>query len=222
MTSPSSFPFPSLVDSTIMSAFDSCQQKMAYEFGHHLSPLAINPDLHAGGAFSHGIAIVRTGLYQHQLSLETSLMAGARGMFEFWGDFEPPPKNPKTLEAMIGALDDYFNTYNPESDPYKPYVLAAGKPAVEFSFSIPVGEGPVIFLPTPNHSCDLFISRLPPTVYLPLSVFLHNLKLVVHCLKDSYPTHHSSVDIVAILLGTKAIANELSTHTPDRVPVPVE
>jgi len=145
------FPFPSLVDSTMMSAFDSCEQKWCYEFGHKLSPLAISPDLHAGGAFSHGIAIARTGYYKYKLSQNDALIAGARGIMEFWGDFDPPEKNPKTCEAMVGALEDYLNTYPFETDLYQPLILSDGSAAVEYSFSIisdvlnPDTNEPVVF-----------------------------------------------------------------------------
>ena len=145
------FPFPHLLDSTMLSSFDACEQLWCYEFGHHLSPLAISPDLHAGGAFSHAIAIVRTGLYKYKLPLKTAIISGVRGMMEFWGDFDPPERNPKTLEAMIGALEDYFNTYPPDTDLYKPFILASGDPAVEYSFSIitdvlhPTTGEPIIF-----------------------------------------------------------------------------
>lgn len=134
MTAP--FPFPELIDSTQLRVFSSCQTKWMNEHGHHLSPLAINPHLHAGGAFSRGIEVVRHGFYKLNLTQEQSFLAGVRSMIEFWGDFEPPPKNPKTCEAMIGALENYLEEYPLAEDSYKPLQLDSG-PAVEFTFSIP-------------------------------------------------------------------------------------
>lgn len=130
------FPFPALIDSTQLSTFDACEHKWMYEHGHHLSPLAINPHLHAGGAFSRGIEVVREGFYKHGYTQEKAFIAGIKAISQFWGDFVPPPKNPKTYEAMIGALESYLEEYPLAEDDYKPLMLPEG-PAVEFTFSIP-------------------------------------------------------------------------------------
>ena len=130
-------PFPRLVDSTMMSAFDACEVKWLYEFGHHLSPLAINPDLHAGGAFSHALEATRRAYYHDNLRIDQALPLGIKALISFWGDFTPPELNPKTCEAMIGALVDYYREYPPEEDLYRPHILSTGEPAVEFTFSIP-------------------------------------------------------------------------------------
>lgn len=130
-------PFPRLVDNTMMSAADACEMKFFNEFVRCLSPLAISPDLHAGGAFSKGIEMVRRGLYKDALHIREALPLGIRAIMEFWGDFAPPTGHPKTCEAMMGALDDYFREYPPESDPYRPHMLSNGEPAVEFTFAIP-------------------------------------------------------------------------------------
>ena len=130
-------PFPHLVDSTMLSALDACEVKWLFEFGHHLSPLAINPDLHAGGAFSHAIESTRRAYYGDNLRADQALAIGIKALISFWGDFTPPEKNPKTCEAMIGALADYFREYPLEEDLYRPHILADGAPAVEFTFSIP-------------------------------------------------------------------------------------
>lgn len=120
-----------------MSSFDACHYKWFYEFGHALSPLAINPDLHAGGAFSQAIEVTRQAFYGDNLPLDVALPIGIRALIKFWGDFEPPERNPKTCEAMIGALADYFREYPPGEDLFRPMILADGKPAVEFTFAIP-------------------------------------------------------------------------------------
>jgi len=130
-------PFPRLLDSTMLSSWDACHYKWYYEFLHSLSPLAINPDLHAGGAFAHALEIIRRKLYAEHLTIDAALPIGVRELMKFWGDFEPPEKNPKTCEAMIGALADYFREYPPDQDSFRPYMLESGEPAVEFTFSIP-------------------------------------------------------------------------------------
>lgn len=131
------FPFPTLVDSTMMSTFDACEMHFSYEYGRQMARLAISPDLHAGGAFAHGLAIVRAGLYKYKLTFEDAFTAGVRGMFEFWGDFDPPDLHPKSLGNMIGALENYFQEYPVGEELYLPLILNDGTPAVEFTIAVP-------------------------------------------------------------------------------------
>lgn len=122
----------------MLTTLDSCERKFFYEYILKLAPLAISPDLHAGGAFAHGIEVVRRSYYEYKIPLEQALINGTRAMMEYWGGFEPPYGHVKTCEAMIGALYYYFLEAFPiETDPLKPHVLAGGTPALEFSFSIP-------------------------------------------------------------------------------------
>lgn len=130
-------PFPELIDSSKLSTFDSCEAKFYFSYIHHLSPLAISPDLHAGAAFSTAMEVARTAIYKHSMTTEEAIAQGVRAMVTYWGDFEPPHGHNKTLEAMIGALASYFEEYPPETDPLRPLIKENGEPAVEFSFSIP-------------------------------------------------------------------------------------
>lgn len=130
-------PFPDLVDNTMVSCFDSCERKFHNEFLMRLAPLAISPDLHAGGAFSRGLEIARRSFYALDKTQPEALIDGVNAMITFWGAFEPPHNHPKTLDNMIGALDSYLQTYPFETDPYTPYKLSNGSPAVEFTFCIP-------------------------------------------------------------------------------------
>ena len=131
--------FPTLFDSSMLSTLDSCERKFYNEYIQHLSPLAISPDLHAGGAFAEGISVVRTCIYVHQMSTDDALAEGTEAMMRYWGDFEPPHNHNKTCERMIMALHYYFHEAWPvESDHIHPIMLAGDKPAVEFSFAIPM------------------------------------------------------------------------------------
>ena len=121
----------------MMTCADACEMKFYFEYCCQLSPLAINPDLHAGGALAHALEITRKAFYADDIPLEPAILMGISAMIEFWGDFEPPPKNPKTLVAMITAFEDYFREYPPADDLYQPLILADGKPAIEFTFALP-------------------------------------------------------------------------------------
>lgn len=136
----------------MLTTLDACEKKFYYEYILKLSPLAISPDLHAGGAFSLGCEIVRHFYYVEQAPLEECLVRGSRAMMEYWGNFEPPHGHPKTCEAMIGALHYYFEVAFPiATDHIKPHMLPGGGAAVEFSFSIPtevshpISGDPIIF-----------------------------------------------------------------------------
>ena len=129
--------FPTLLDSTMLSCFDSCERKFFYEFICHLAPLAISPHLHAGGAFARGIEIVRRSYYEQHRPLPAALADGARALITFHGDFNPKLAPIKSCENMLAALYSYFETYPPATDPYQPLIFPSGKPAVEFTFAIP-------------------------------------------------------------------------------------
>jgi len=129
--------FPTQVDSSMLSTFDACPIKFFREYVEHWSPSAKSVDLHAGGAFAHGIEAVRKGLWADGLSLEDALTYGMREFTQFWGDYEPPEKHPKTYGNMLLALHDYFDHYNPQFDPLKPYIMQDGRPAIEFKFALP-------------------------------------------------------------------------------------
>lgn len=133
--------FPSKIDSSILSSFDSCRQKFFREYILGLSPQAQSPDLVAGGAFARGIEVTRLDLWVNNLSLEDSLLHGAWAISDEWGDFDPEPEkygkpHVKSLVNTVSALYSYFEEYSPDTDHIKPYIYANGKPAVEFSFAI--------------------------------------------------------------------------------------
>lgn len=134
--------FPKNLDSTIMACFDTCETKFYQEYCLRLAPNAISPHLHAGGAIAYGCEIVRKAVYIDGLSTREALIRGTNAFMEFWGLDEDAPfvheKNPKTFNNTLGALWDYFYTYDPVTDPIQPIRGADGKPAIEFSFGIPM------------------------------------------------------------------------------------
>ena len=129
--------FPEHVDSTMLSSADSCLQKFFLEFMQHWSPQATSIDLHAGGAMAAGIEAVRRALWQRNLEPRAAVIAGVRAFIMYWGDFEAPEGHTKSFTNVLLAMMDYFQTYHPNSDPVKPYIMQNGAPAVEFTFAYP-------------------------------------------------------------------------------------
>ena len=141
----STLAFPEVVDSTMLAAFDSCAQKFFNEYILCLASTGISPDLHAGGAFAHGLHHARVAFYADGLARTAAAVAGARAFMEYYGDYEPPDKlqngklssHPKDFVNTLCALLDYFEFYPFDVDPIQPIMLASGKPAVEFTFAVP-------------------------------------------------------------------------------------
>ena len=129
--------FPEVVDSTMLVTFDSCAQKFFNEYILCLASVGISPDLHAGGAFAHGLHHARVAFYEHGLNRTESALAATRAFMQYYGDYEAPDNHPKDFVNTLCALLDYFEFYPFDADPIQPIMLANGKPAVEFTFAIP-------------------------------------------------------------------------------------
>lgn len=129
--------FPQVLDSTILLT-SACPTKFFYKHCYHLAPLQKSIHLHAGGAFAEAMQIVREKFYSEKLPLEKSLLEGMRAFIMYWGEYEAPEGSYKNFENMLAAVFDYFHNYNPESDYIQPITLKNGKPAVEFTFSVPL------------------------------------------------------------------------------------
>lgn len=121
--------FPRTTNSHHIDTFMKCPQRWAYEHLWRLGPTDINHDLKAGGCFAHGMDIVRQALASGA-TLAEALHQGTWAMFLDWGEDTTPPTNKKTLEAMAGALDEYFRIWPPDQDPLVP-VRITDAPAIE-------------------------------------------------------------------------------------------
>lgn len=130
-------PFPHLIDNTIRSTFFSCPKHAFLEYFQHWKVVGGNINLHAGGAFAHGVDLTRKLFYDQGLPEEEAVKKGQMSMVEYWGDFEVPDDSPKSLPVMLLALDEYFKQYPMATDHIQP-LMTAGKSATEFSFSIPL------------------------------------------------------------------------------------
>jgi hypothetical protein len=164
MTSPSDRPmFPHTVDSTMLSTFRSCPQKMFRTYVEHWKPKAESVHLVAGGAFAKGIEVARKAYFegievrpfisisdtgvrvvgwtevQHSAGLGSDVAQelGLAALIAHYGDFEAPSDSAKSLERTAGALEFYFEQYPFGADGTNPITFANGRRGIEFSFAEP-------------------------------------------------------------------------------------
>lgn len=130
---------PINIDSTMLTCFRSCPEKMRLEFIYGLRPGGISVDLHAGAAFATGLEAVRKAFYQKGKSLPDAMAEGYAAYSVAWGDFEIPDykRTAKTRDNTWFAVEEYFAKWSPPTDHFQPYYLD-GKPSFEWSFAIPL------------------------------------------------------------------------------------
>lgn len=129
--------FPRLIDSSMIAAYRSCPRKFYYEHVIGLAPKRKSIHLHAGGCFAQGIESARKAVFLEDATLDQAKHRAIHDMIRFWGDYTPPNKAAKTLPNMCAALVGYLDKWPPREDHIQPAV-ADGKPAVEFTFGIPL------------------------------------------------------------------------------------
>lgn len=130
--------FPHTVDSTMLSTFRSCPQKMFRTYVEHWKPKAESVHLVAGKAFATGIEKARRAFYEEGYSREDSEQIGIQALLIAYGDFSPPPESAKSLERTAGALEFYFEQYPLGEDGAEPVKFASGRRGIEFSFAEPL------------------------------------------------------------------------------------
>lgn len=137
--------FPSVIDATMRRDFVACPTRFWYSYVRQIA-LSGQPSihLHAGAAFARGLEIARNCFYLQGMDSHDSVAEGMLALIRAWGDRPDPEQDgsnaaKKTLNAMCGALVDYFREYRLGEDSIQPYRLASGKLAVECSFALPFG-----------------------------------------------------------------------------------
>ena len=131
-------PFPSVIDSSLMSHFRACPRAAFLESFLHFKPRTRSVHLHAGGAYARGLEVARLAFYDQGASEQDAIAVGLGALIEAYGDFECPPDSAKSLERMCGAFQFYFDHYPMASDSLKPARLPGGRLGVEFSFAEPL------------------------------------------------------------------------------------
>jgi len=135
------FPFPTLIDSTIRKDFVACGQLGNYAHIQHLRPKGQNVHLVFGACFARGLEVTRKAFYgEEKLPFPDALARGAKTIILDWGDFNPPATgsgSQKTLDACLDCLLSYFIQWPLADDPVRPAMID-GKPAVEWTFALPI------------------------------------------------------------------------------------
>ena len=133
-------PFPSLLDNSAISSFKKCPTDWYYGSLRSITRTGGNIHLHFGGAYAAGLEAGRKAFYDEGKSNDESLCLALDTAIRFYGDFESPPDflGAKSFDRLVYALLEYFEEYPMESDIIKPFRLANGKSAVEFTFAIPL------------------------------------------------------------------------------------
>ena len=122
--------FPTVIDSTMRSAFLACPQKFYLEFLCALRPLRPNVHLHFGACFARALEVARKTVVVEKL--ESAEAEGLHALIEAWGDFPNDMDPLKTLDTCVACYEAYLNRW-PLDDSFapQPLQLENGKPAVE-------------------------------------------------------------------------------------------
>ena len=131
-------PFPTVIDSSLISAARSCGRKVELEYLLHYKPKSDNVHLHAGKAFASGLEAARKAFYEQGLGPTESVGVGIFEILRAYGDFECPEDSAKSRTRMAGALEYYFDQYPLGNDGAPPHQLPSGSRAIEFSFLEPI------------------------------------------------------------------------------------
>lgn len=130
-------PFPTAIDSSILSTFRSCEWKSWLEYFQNWKPRSPSIHLHAGKCYAAGLEAARIAHFVQQHSPERAQEIGLETLQMEWGDFEAPTDSPKSLDRMLGALRFYFARYPLLTDNAQPLRIG-DKVAIEFSFAEPL------------------------------------------------------------------------------------
>lgn len=128
---------PPVIDNTMRAAFTQCPGKFVLRHGLGLTTSVSSPHLNAGGALARGLEVARRTYFGGSGSEEEAMTRGVEAIFAAWDVKALEAKN-KTLDRVVEAYYGYWAEYGLDTDVFKPYQTPTG-PAVEFSFSVPLG-----------------------------------------------------------------------------------
>lgn len=133
--------FPEVVDNSMRKELAKCQKIAHWKFEKGLTPDGgKNVNLHAGGAFAHGLEHARKAFYIEGASHEDAVRIGIEKLMEFYGDYNCPTSSNKSKARMAGALAFYFNEHRMDEDEYQPVRFADGTTGIECNgtFKLPI------------------------------------------------------------------------------------
>ena len=147
-------PFPKIIDATSRKDLVSCAYKFWIKRVRKLKYRGTSPHLHFGGCYAKGLEITRKAYYGEKLPEDTAICLGGEAIINQWGDYSPPEVGSARLKTMSACLEvhsDYFREYPFDEDFLRPVIGEDGKPAVEFSFAVPIPDlvhpegGPILY-----------------------------------------------------------------------------
>lgn len=129
--------FPLALDNSTLSTFRRCERKCLYQYKYHIHPVGSNIHLLAGGTFAKCLEVFRLCFYEHKMSHEDSLAHSIYEGIREWGTEDPLDEEHKSLWNTLFAVIAHFDEFKPDTDYLKPHFVR-GKPAVEFTFALPL------------------------------------------------------------------------------------
>lgn len=121
----------------MISTGRSCPQKLLRQYVQHYKPRGESIHLIAGGAFAHAIEAARRSFYEFREDAAIAEARAVHALIGFWGAYEAPEGEAKSLERMVGALLFYLDEFPLGADKAEP-ILIGGKLGIEFSFCLPL------------------------------------------------------------------------------------
>lgn len=135
MTSPLSF--PEVIDSTMLSAFASCERRFWWAYMRHRAPEGENIHLHAGACYARGLEVARRSYYDKGEPEDEAIISGAQALLAAWGTTQAPEGSSKSIDRVLSAYTYYFNQWPLAHDYIIPFKTPSGS-ALEFNFCLPL------------------------------------------------------------------------------------
>lgn len=129
--------FPEAISASSRADFDICPTKFYYSKVRGIWRDRRTNHATFGAAFAAGLEAFRWAYYNDERPMIDCYKAAIEAIIKDWGEEDPFGDGKKDLATCILAFDDYITTYRPDEDPVQPAMLG-GKPAVEFTFSVPI------------------------------------------------------------------------------------
>jgi len=132
------YPFPQVIDSSLLAEYKSCPQKFFLAGIAEWKPRGQSVHLHAGGAFAKGMEAARKAFFTEGRAADEAVAMGLQALLTVYGTFQCPADSAKSAERMAGAFEFYFERYPLGQDGTEPITFASGRRGIEFSFVEPV------------------------------------------------------------------------------------
>lgn len=130
--------FPEILDSTMLNSFRSCPTQFKYNYIWRKRPEGKSVDLEAGGTLADALCAARKAFFIEGKSEKESYEIGFKAGMSRWSlDEVPEKKAHKDIDRVLAAYIQYFEKWPLSTDYIQPAKMNS-KPAIEFSFAIPI------------------------------------------------------------------------------------